>query len=89
MNYFPGFTQVTVVDCDVHQGDGTAALFADDPSVRTISFHCQDNFPTQKMVTIPAKIVLDAHCRHKQLVHVPRRDGALLTLKLRLVPCTL
>ncbi|CAM9451477.1 unnamed protein product [Ascophyllum nodosum] len=40
--------KVTVVDCDVHQGDGTAAIFADDPSVRTISFHCEDNFPYNK-----------------------------------------
>eukprot|EP00904_Undaria_pinnatifida_P009325 jgi/Undpi1/5522/HiC_scaffold_2.g00800.m1 len=41
-------SKVTIVDCDVHQGDGTAAIFADDPSVRTVSFHCQDNFPANK-----------------------------------------
>ncbi|CAN0342673.1 unnamed protein product, partial [Hapterophycus canaliculatus] len=40
--------QVTIVDCDVHQGDGTATIFEDDPSVRTLSFHCQDNFPANK-----------------------------------------
>eukprot|EP00752_Nemacystus_decipiens_P015135 g13483.t2 len=39
---------VTIVDCDVHQGDGTASIFKDDPSVRTVSFHCQDNFPSKK-----------------------------------------
>eukprot|EP00903_Cladosiphon_okamuranus_P017755 g16343.t2 len=39
---------VTIVDCDVHQGDGTATIFKDDPSVRTISFHCEDNFPANK-----------------------------------------
>lgn len=70
MNDFPGITQVTVVDCDVHQGDGTAALFADDPSVRTISFHCQDNFPANKPVNITAEILRDAHCRHELLVDV-------------------
>ena len=41
---------MTIVDCDVHQGDGTAAIFSDDSSVRTVSFHCQDNFPANKQV---------------------------------------
>ncbi|CAM9494848.1 unnamed protein product [Ectocarpus fasciculatus] len=41
-------SKVTIVDCDVHQGDGTATIFADDASVRTLSFHCQDNFPAVK-----------------------------------------
>ncbi|CAN0033407.1 unnamed protein product [Laminaria digitata] len=41
-------SKVTIVDCDVHQGDGTAAIFSDDSSVRTVSFHCQDNFPAKK-----------------------------------------
>ena len=41
---------MTIVDCDVHQGDGTATIFKDDPSVRTISFHCRDNFPDNKPV---------------------------------------
>jgi len=40
--------QVLVVDLDVHQGDGTAAIFAGDPSVFTFSIHCQDNFPARK-----------------------------------------
>lgn len=31
-----------------HQGDGTAAIFADDPSVYTASFHCGKNFPFRK-----------------------------------------
>ncbi|GAB5358136.1 hypothetical protein AAMO2058_000432900 [Amorphochlora amoebiformis] len=34
-----------VVDCDVHQGDGTAEIFRNDPSVFTLSMHCGDNFP--------------------------------------------
>lgn len=40
--------RVLNVDLDVHQGDGTAAIFADDPSVFTLSFHCGDNFPFRK-----------------------------------------
>jgi acetoin utilization deacetylase AcuC-like enzyme len=37
-----------VVDCDVHQGNGTAAIFADDPSVFTFSMHQQHNYPPVK-----------------------------------------
>ena len=37
-----------VVDLDVHQGDGTAAIFADDPSVTTFSMHGATNFPFRK-----------------------------------------
>ena len=40
---------ILVLDLDVHQGDGTAALFEDDPSVTTVSFHCASNFPFRKM----------------------------------------
>ena len=41
-------TQILIVDLDVHQGDGTAAIFRDDPSVYTLSVHCQANFPFRK-----------------------------------------
>jgi acetoin utilization deacetylase AcuC-like enzyme len=37
-----------VVDCDVHQGNGTAAIFADDPAVFTFSIHQQYNYPPVK-----------------------------------------
>ena len=40
--------RVLVVDTDVHQGDGTAAIFADDPSVFTFSVHGDANFPASK-----------------------------------------
>ena len=41
-------TRFAVVDCDVHQGDGTAAIFQDDASVFTLSIHCARNFPFRK-----------------------------------------
>lgn len=41
-------TRVAVIDLDVHQGDGTAQIFADDPSVLTFSMHCEINFPFRK-----------------------------------------
>lgn len=39
------------IDCDVHQGNGTAAIFANDPSVFTISLHQYDNYPFEKMLS--------------------------------------
>jgi acetoin utilization deacetylase AcuC-like enzyme len=36
------------VDLDVHQGDGTAAIFAGDPDVMTFSMHGANNFPFRK-----------------------------------------
>jgi acetoin utilization deacetylase AcuC-like enzyme len=41
-------SQVLVVDLDVHQGDGTARIFEDDPSVFTFSMHAEKNFPHRK-----------------------------------------
>jgi acetoin utilization deacetylase AcuC-like enzyme len=43
-----GIRRVAVLDLDVHQGDGTAAIFEDDPDVLTISVHGANNFPFRK-----------------------------------------
>jgi len=40
--------QVAIVDLDVHQGNGTARIFRDDPTVFTLSLHGQKNFPFRK-----------------------------------------
>jgi acetoin utilization deacetylase AcuC-like enzyme len=40
--------RAVVVDLDVHQGDGTAAIFAGDPNVLTVSLHGENNFPFRK-----------------------------------------
>jgi acetoin utilization deacetylase AcuC-like enzyme len=40
--------RVAVVDCDVHQGNGTAAIFRDEPAVFTFSLHGAKNFPFRK-----------------------------------------
>jgi acetoin utilization deacetylase AcuC-like enzyme len=37
-----------VVDCDVHHGNGTAAIFVGDPSVLTLSLHQFHNYPSEK-----------------------------------------
>jgi acetoin utilization deacetylase AcuC-like enzyme len=38
-----------VVDLDVHQGNGTASIFAHDPSVFTFSMHGDNNYPSEKV----------------------------------------
>ena len=42
------FQRVRVLDFDVHQGDGTATILAQDDSVLTVSVHCGVNFPFRK-----------------------------------------
>ncbi|MBD3366609.1 MAG: histone deacetylase [Candidatus Eisenbacteria bacterium] len=41
-------SRVAVVDCDVHQGNGTAATFSHDPRVFTFSIHQENNYPFPK-----------------------------------------
>ncbi len=41
-------SRAAVVDLDVHQGNGTASVFASDPSFFTFSMHGQHNFPFRK-----------------------------------------
>ena len=40
--------QIMVFDCDVHQGDGTAEIFAANDRVTTISIHNEKNYPVRK-----------------------------------------
>jgi acetoin utilization deacetylase AcuC-like enzyme len=40
--------RVLIVDCDVHQGDGTAALTAGNSEIATYSIHAEKNFPVRK-----------------------------------------
>lgn len=44
-------SKVVVLDLDVHQGNGTAKLFENDPRVFTLSFHGARNYPTRKMTS--------------------------------------
>lgn len=40
--------RIAIVDCDVHQGNGTAAILADDEDIFTFSIHGAKNFPFRK-----------------------------------------
>lgn len=43
-----GVSRIAILDLDVHQGDGTAAIFQDDPNTFTVSLHSAQNFPFRK-----------------------------------------
>jgi len=43
--------RVLIIDLDVHQGDGTARIFETDPSVFTLSVHCEQNWPRRKAIS--------------------------------------
>jgi acetoin utilization deacetylase AcuC-like enzyme len=49
-------SRALVVDCDVHQGDGTAHLLADDDAAFTLSVHGARNYPFQR---IPSDLDVD------------------------------
>jgi len=52
--------RVLIIDCDAHQGNGTAAIFANDPTVFTFSIHGAKNFPFHKEHS-DLDIALDDH----------------------------
>ncbi len=41
--------RVLILDCDVHQGDGTATILANDGNILTCSIHCTENYPVEKV----------------------------------------
>jgi acetoin utilization deacetylase AcuC-like enzyme len=61
--------RAAVIDLDVHQGDGTAEIFQDDPDIFTLSIHGQSNFPFRKKrsrldVPLPDGVEDAAYLRH-------------------------
>ena len=47
-----GIQKFAIIDLDVHQGDGTAAIFTGDASVFTLSLHGDRNFPLRKQQSV-------------------------------------
>jgi acetoin utilization deacetylase AcuC-like enzyme len=47
-----GIKRALIIDLDVHQGDGTAAIFQWDPDVFTLSLHGERNFPFRKQQSV-------------------------------------
>jgi acetoin utilization deacetylase AcuC-like enzyme len=63
-----------VVDCDAHQGNGTAAIFKDDRSVLTLSLHQFNNYPAEKP---PSVIDVDLADGTGDAEYLDRLSGAL------------
>ncbi len=67
--------RILIFDLDVHQGDGTAWIFQDEPRVFTFSMHCEVNFPRLKQTSdwdVPlAEGMEDAEYLAKVRVYLP------------------
>ncbi|MEZ5042611.1 MAG: histone deacetylase [Saprospiraceae bacterium] len=68
--------KILIVDLDVHQGNGTAHIFAHDPRVFTFSMHGEKNYPLRKEVSdldipLPDKITDEPYLKLLKQ-HLPR-----------------
>ena len=82
--------RIAVVDLDVHQGNGTAAIFTDDPSVFTFSMHGAKNFPVQEGNERPRRRARRRHRRRRvsgAAAAAPRRRAEPPSARLRLLSC--
>jgi acetoin utilization deacetylase AcuC-like enzyme len=61
-----------VIDLDVHQGDGTATIFADDPTVFTLSLHGARNYPVRKATSDLDVELPDGCCDDEYLTALDR-----------------
>ena len=43
--------RILILDCDVHQGDGTASILSNDTKILTCSIHCAENYPVKKAIS--------------------------------------
>lgn len=75
--------KIGVIDLDVHQGDGTASIFANDPTVYTFSLHGQNNFPFRKQLS-KLDVGLPDGC--DDTTYLQALDAALLTLESQFQP---
>lgn len=79
----PRALQVAVIDLDVHQGNGTADIFQQDPSVFTFSMHGAKNFPFRKAAS-DLDIELPDGCTDAP--YLDALEKALQTLDSRVAP---
>jgi len=70
-------TQILIIDLDVHQGNGTSALFQNNPSVFTFSIHGKANYPFQKEVS-DLDIPLDDNTKDNEYLDILKHQLAHL-----------
>ena len=75
--------RIAIIDLDVHQGNGSARIFQDDPGVFTLSLHAQKNFPFRKEAS-DLDVGLPDGCRDDE--YLDALDGALAELERRFDP---
>lgn len=78
-----GPLRVAIVDLDVHQGNGTARIFANDPSVFTLSLHGAKNFPFRKE---PSDLDVELHDGCADAEYLEALEHALGELERRFEP---
>ena len=66
--------RVCILDCDVHQGNGTAEILGRDPDVFTFSIHCAKNFPARKF---PSHLDIDLQEGTDDAQYLQRLDQGL------------
>ncbi|MDA8621041.1 histone deacetylase [Psychrosphaera sp.] len=69
-------SRVLIFDCDVHQGDGTATCVENEPSIFSLSIHCEKNFPTRKQQS-DFDLGLEKHITDE--AYLAHTKGALLS----------
>ncbi len=69
--------QILIVDCDVHQGNGSAVMLANEPRVKTFSMHGASNYPMHKEVSDVDEALADGT---PDDVYLPRLQSHLESL---------
>lgn len=76
-------TQVLILDLDVHQGNGTADIFAGKPGVFTCSMHARNNYPFRK---VPSDLDVDLPDRTEDAQYLSALEGTLSRIDSQLQP---
>jgi acetoin utilization deacetylase AcuC-like enzyme len=66
--------RIMVIDCDLHQGNGTARIFRDDDSVFTLSMHQRDLYPLKEESNVDVHLrngVSDEEYHRQMTLHIP------------------
>ncbi len=75
--------KILIVDLDVHQGNGTASIFENEPSVFTFSMHGKNNFPFHKEIS-DLDIELKDGCEDEEYLSLLKDN--LLEISMRFKP---
>lgn len=69
--------RIAILDCDVHQGDGTSALMASEPRVLTVDLYGDNNFPARK---VPPDVAFPLPNAMKDAEYLATLDQAIVAV---------